>query len=62
LIDAHIFFGRIFLELGDRSQALTYARSAIEIDPNNQEAQALMKQLAGRPIISQAEECRSRGC
>lgn len=44
LIDAHILLGRIFLERGDRAQALTYARNAINIDANNQEAIALLRQ------------------
>ena len=44
-IDAHILLGRIFLELGDRAQALSYAHSAIEIDPNNQEAIGLLRQV-----------------
>ncbi|MGB8507395.1 MAG: tetratricopeptide repeat protein, partial [Pyrinomonadaceae bacterium] len=45
LIDAHILLGRIFLERGDRSQATAYARNALQIDPNNQEAIALQRQL-----------------
>ncbi|MCA1591450.1 MAG: tetratricopeptide repeat protein [Acidobacteria bacterium] len=45
LIDAHILLGRIFLEKGDHSQATAYARNALQIDPNNQEAIALQRQL-----------------
>jgi tetratricopeptide (TPR) repeat protein/TolB-like protein len=45
LIDAHILLGRIFLERGDRVQATAYALSAMQIDPNNQEALALQRQL-----------------
>ncbi|HYE16118.1 MAG TPA: tetratricopeptide repeat protein [Pyrinomonadaceae bacterium] len=45
LIDAHILLGRIFLERGDRAQATAYAHSAMQIDPNNQEALALQRQL-----------------
>ncbi|HEX8560894.1 MAG TPA: tetratricopeptide repeat protein [Pyrinomonadaceae bacterium] len=45
LIDAHILLGRIFLERGDRAQATAYAQSAIQIDPNNQEAIALQREL-----------------
>jgi tetratricopeptide (TPR) repeat protein len=45
LIDAHILLGRIFLERGDRAQATAYAQSAMQIDPNNQEAIALQRQL-----------------
>jgi tetratricopeptide (TPR) repeat protein len=44
-IDAHILLGRIFLELGDRAQALTYALNAKDIDPNNQEAIGLLRQV-----------------
>ena len=45
LIDAHILLGRIFLESGDRAQALAHARAAIQLDPNNQEAIALQRQV-----------------
>lgn len=45
LIDAHILLGRIFLERGDLSEAKKYADSAIAIDPNNQEAIALKRQV-----------------
>jgi tetratricopeptide (TPR) repeat protein len=45
LIDAHILLGRIFLERGDRGEARKYALSAIAIDPNNQEAIALQRQV-----------------
>jgi len=45
LIDAHILLGRIFLERGDRGEARKYALSAITIDPNNQEAIALQRQV-----------------
>ena len=45
LIDAHILLGRIFLERGDRGEARKYALSAITIDPNNQEAVALQRQV-----------------
>ncbi|HET9479688.1 MAG TPA: tetratricopeptide repeat protein [Pyrinomonadaceae bacterium] len=45
LIDAHILLGRIFLERGDRGEARKYAFSAITIDPNNQEAIALQRQV-----------------
>ncbi|HLM56946.1 MAG TPA: tetratricopeptide repeat protein [Pyrinomonadaceae bacterium] len=45
LIDAHILLGRIFLERGDRAQATAYAHSAMQIDPNNQEAIALQRQV-----------------
>jgi tetratricopeptide (TPR) repeat protein len=45
LIDAHVLLGRIFLERGDRAQAMAYARSAMQIDPNNQEAVALQRQV-----------------
>jgi len=45
LIDAHILLGRIFLERGDRGEATKYATSAMSIDPNNQEAIALQRQV-----------------
>lgn len=45
LIDAHILLGRIFLERGDRGEARKYALSAMTIDPNNQEAMALQRQV-----------------
>ena len=50
LIDAHILLGRIFLERGDLNEARKYATSAIAIDPNNQEAMALQRQVTmGKP-------------
>jgi tetratricopeptide (TPR) repeat protein len=45
MIDAHILLGRIFLERGDRSEAAKYATSAISINPENQEAIALQRQV-----------------
>ena len=45
LIDAHILLGKIFFERGDRGEARKYALSAITIDPNNQEAIALQRQV-----------------
>jgi tetratricopeptide (TPR) repeat protein len=45
LIDAHILLGRIFLERGDRGEATKFALSAMTIDPNNQEAIALQRQV-----------------
>src|SRR5207237_1442141 len=45
LIDAHILLGRIFLEKADRAQALKHARAAVQLDPNNQEAIALQRQV-----------------
>lgn len=45
LIDAHILLGRIFLERGDRGEAMKYALSAMTIDPNNQEAIGLQRQV-----------------
>jgi tetratricopeptide (TPR) repeat protein/TolB-like protein len=50
MIDAHILLGRIFLERGDLGEARKYAASATNIDPNNQEAMALQRQVTmGRP-------------
>jgi tetratricopeptide (TPR) repeat protein len=45
LIDAHILLGRIFIERGDRGEATKYATNAINLDPNNQEAIALQRQV-----------------
>jgi len=45
MIDAHILLGKIFLERGDRGEARKYALSAIGIDPNNQEAMALQREV-----------------
>ncbi len=45
LVDAHILLGRIFLERGDRGEATKYATNAINIEPNNQEAIALQRQV-----------------
>jgi tetratricopeptide (TPR) repeat protein len=45
LIESHILLGRIFLERGDRGEARKYAISALSIDPNNQEAIALQRQV-----------------
>jgi tetratricopeptide (TPR) repeat protein len=44
LIEANILLGRIFLERGDCAQSRLYAKTAMEIDPNNQEAIALQRQ------------------
>ena len=50
LIEARILLGRIFLERGDLGEARKYAASAISIDPDNQEAIALQRQVTmGRP-------------
>jgi tetratricopeptide (TPR) repeat protein len=45
LIDAHIQLGKIFLDRGDRGEATKYASSAMSIDPTNQEAIALQRQV-----------------
>ncbi|HVF49160.1 MAG TPA: tetratricopeptide repeat protein [Pyrinomonadaceae bacterium] len=45
LIDAHILLGRIFFERGDRTMAMSYVRNALQIDPNNQEAIGLQRQI-----------------
>jgi tetratricopeptide (TPR) repeat protein len=50
MIDAQILLGRIFLERGDLGEARKYATTAMNIDPNNQEAIALQRQVTmGRP-------------
>jgi tetratricopeptide (TPR) repeat protein len=48
LIDAHLLLGRIFVERGDRAQALAYAQSALLIDPNNREALKLKDVVTAR--------------
>src|SRR5437870_1947286 len=50
MIDAHILLGKIFLERGDLGEARKYSASAMNIDPNNQEALALQRQVTmGKP-------------
>ena len=50
MIDAHILLGKIFLERGDLGEARKYAASAMNIDPSNQEALALQRQVTrGKP-------------
>jgi tetratricopeptide (TPR) repeat protein len=44
LIDAHISLGKIYLERGDCLQVKNYSASAIEINPDNQDAIALQRQ------------------
>ncbi|MEO6656169.1 MAG: tetratricopeptide repeat protein [Pyrinomonadaceae bacterium] len=43
LIDAHVSLGKIYVEKGDCLQAKNYSASAIEINPDNQDAQALQR-------------------
>ena len=45
LVEGHVALGKIFLERGDFMQAQTYAKNALQIAPNNQEAAALMRQI-----------------
>ncbi len=45
MTDAHIMLGRIFFERNDRAQARAFAKNAVQLDPNNQEAVALMRQV-----------------
>jgi tetratricopeptide (TPR) repeat protein len=45
LVEGHIALGKIFLERADYMQAGTYAKNALQIQPNNQEATALMRQI-----------------
>jgi Tfp pilus assembly protein PilF len=40
-----VLLAQIYLERGDRAQAIEYARSALRIDPGNKEALALLSQL-----------------
>lgn len=46
LIDAHILLGRIFLARGDRAEAKKHASAALTLDPNNQEALSLQRQIS----------------
>ncbi|MEO6051957.1 MAG: tetratricopeptide repeat protein [Pyrinomonadaceae bacterium] len=43
LIDSHVSLGKIYVEKGDCLQAKNYSASAIEINPDNQDAQALQR-------------------
>jgi tetratricopeptide (TPR) repeat protein len=43
-IDAHISLGKIYLEKGECQQAKTYTASALEIDKDNPDAAALLRQ------------------
>lgn len=43
MIDAHVALGRIYVEKGDCMQAKNYAASALEIDRENQDSQALQR-------------------
>lgn len=45
LIEGHIFLSRIYLQKGDCLQAKNYARSALEIDPDDPEAVGLQRQV-----------------
>ncbi|MEP6924534.1 MAG: tetratricopeptide repeat protein [Pyrinomonadaceae bacterium] len=48
LIEGHIALAKIFLERGDFNQATTYAKNALQLDQNNQEAIALVRQIERR--------------
>jgi Tfp pilus assembly protein PilF len=43
-IDAHVSLGKIYLERNDCLQVKNYSASAMEIDPENQDAIALQRQ------------------
>lgn len=45
LVEAHVFLGRIYMQKGDCLQAKNYSRSALEIDPDDQEAMAFERQV-----------------
>ncbi|HEV2762089.1 MAG TPA: tetratricopeptide repeat protein [Pyrinomonadaceae bacterium] len=45
LVDAHILLGRIFFERSDRAMALSYVQNALKLDPYNQEAIGLQRQI-----------------
>ncbi len=45
LVEGHVFLGKIFMQKGDCLQARNYSRSALEIGPDDPEAQALERQV-----------------
>jgi len=45
LVDAHVSLGKIYQDKGDCLQAKNYAASAAEIDPENQDVQALQRSI-----------------
>lgn len=45
LIDAHILLARIFLARGDRGEANKYVNAALALEPRNQEALTLRRQI-----------------
>lgn len=45
LVEPHVLLAQIYFEQGDRAQALTYVRSALQIDPSNREALSLRSRL-----------------
>lgn len=45
LVAAHIALGQIYFARGDRARALTHGKRAIELDPQDREAVALMRQI-----------------
>lgn len=45
LVEGHVFLGRIYMQKGDCLQARNYSRSALEIDPDNDEAIAFERQV-----------------
>jgi tetratricopeptide (TPR) repeat protein len=48
LIEGHVALAKIFLERNDFNQALVYAKNALQLQPENQEAIALMRQIERR--------------
>lgn len=45
LVGAHVGLGRIYLARGDRARALAHGKQAVELDPQDREAVALMRQI-----------------
>jgi tetratricopeptide (TPR) repeat protein len=45
LVGAHVALGQIYLSRGDRARALAHGKQAIELDPQDREAIALMRQI-----------------
>jgi len=45
LAEPHVLLAQIYLERGDRAQALAYVQSALQIDPTNREALSLRRHV-----------------
>jgi Tfp pilus assembly protein PilF len=45
MVEAHIALARLYLARGSRAQALAYCKQAINVDPQNRDAIALIQQI-----------------